>query len=157
MSRKLKSPVKNGILTPSGQQHKVATSIQVEPPLLIAETIESYFYAYRLTGNNTDQDRAWQAFQHVSIVTRAQHGYSAIQDVMTPAGCYRSNIQEIFWLAETLKYLYLIFDHRDRVSLNDWVFNTEAHSWRRGRKVKSEEKKGKYCIFDSMINLLYMR
>ena len=36
-----------------------------------------------------------------------------------------------FWyswfLAETLKYFYLLFDDADPISLNNWVFNTEAH------------------------------
>lgn len=32
-----------------------------------------------------------------------------------------------FFLAETLKYLYLLFDDVTSTSLNEWVFNTEAH------------------------------
>jgi len=111
------------------------------PPLpsprtnICVETIESLFYAYRLTGNKTYSDRAWQAFQHISAVTRSPHGYSSIRDVMTPGGWYQSDSQESFWLAETLKYLYLMFDDPRRVSLDEWVFNTEAHPLKRGRRV----------------------
>ena len=75
------------------------------------------------------------AFQHISALTRAQYGYSSVKDAMTPGGWYQSDDQESFWLAETLKYLYLIFDDPSRVSLDEWVFNTEAHPLRRGRKV----------------------
>ena len=32
-----------------------------------------------------------------------------------------------FWLAETLKYLFQLFSPKDVVSLDQWVFNTEAH------------------------------
>ena len=32
-----------------------------------------------------------------------------------------------FFLAETLKYLYLLFSPSDVISLDEWVFNTEAH------------------------------
>lgn len=32
-----------------------------------------------------------------------------------------------FFLAETLKYLYLLFDDEDPIDLKKWVFNTEAH------------------------------
>ena len=32
-----------------------------------------------------------------------------------------------FFLAETLKYLYLLFSPSDVISLDQWVFNTEAH------------------------------
>jgi len=35
---------------------------------------------------------------------------------------------ESFWLAETLKYLYLLFeDSPDVLPFDQWVFNTEAH------------------------------
>lgn len=38
-----------------------------------------------------------------------------------------SDKQESFWLAETLKYLYLIFSPDNLLPLHEWVFNTEAH------------------------------
>ena len=101
----------------------------------LVETIESLFYAYRLTGNKIYQDRAWTAFEHISEATRAPYGHSAIRNVMSPGGGSKRNEQESFWLAETLKYLYLIFDDVERISLDDWVFNTEAHPFKRGRKV----------------------
>ena len=34
---------------------------------------------------------------------------------------------ESFWLAETLKYLYLLFSDDAVISLDKWVLNTEAH------------------------------
>ena len=37
-----------------------------------------------------------------------------------------------FWLAETLKYLYLLFSPSSIIPLSDWVFNTEAHPFRLG-------------------------
>ena len=30
-------------------------------------------------------------------------------------------------MAETLKYLYLMFLEEDPISLHEWVFNSEAH------------------------------
>jgi hypothetical protein len=36
-----------------------------------------------------------------------------------------------FWLSETLKYFYLIFASPHYISLDEWVFNTEAHPFRR--------------------------
>ena len=32
-----------------------------------------------------------------------------------------------WFLAETLKYLYVLFDDSDSFKLDEWVFNTEAH------------------------------
>lgn len=37
------------------------------------------------------------------------------------------DIMESFFLAETLKYLYLIFSPDDVLPLDKYVFNTEAH------------------------------
>ena len=34
---------------------------------------------------------------------------------------------ESFFLAETLKYLFLLFSEVDQLPLDKWVFNTEAH------------------------------
>jgi mannosyl-oligosaccharide alpha-1,2-mannosidase len=33
-------------------------------------------------------------------------------------------------MAETLKYFYLIFSTPDTISLDDYVFNTEAHPFK---------------------------
>ena len=37
------------------------------------------------------------------------------------------NTQQSFFLAETLKYLYLLFSDDSVIPLDQWVFNTEAH------------------------------
>lgn len=48
-------------------------------------------------------------------------------------GCYqvntgvKDNMMQSFFLAETLKYLYLLFSPTSVISLDEWVFNTEAH------------------------------
>jgi hypothetical protein len=39
----------------------------------------------------------------------------------------RDNTMQSFFLAETLKYFYLIFCDSDVIHLDEWVFNTEAH------------------------------
>jgi len=35
-----------------------------------------------------------------------------------------------YWMAETLKYFYLIFSGPEVISLDDYVFNTEGHPLR---------------------------
>jgi hypothetical protein len=37
------------------------------------------------------------------------------------------NRMDTFFLAETLKYLYLLFSPDDFIPLESYVFNTEAH------------------------------
>jgi mannosyl-oligosaccharide alpha-1,2-mannosidase len=43
----------------------------------------------------------------------------------------KADRMESFWMAETLKYFYLIFSRPDVVSLDEYVLNTEAHPFRR--------------------------
>ena len=42
----------------------------------------------------------------------------------------QNNKMESFWLAETLKYLYLLFSPDSTIPLDEYVFNTEAHPLR---------------------------
>lgn len=46
---------------------------------------------------------------------------------LTKVPVEHDDIQQSFFLAETLKYLYLIFSDDDALDLSKWVFNTEAH------------------------------
>jgi mannosyl-oligosaccharide alpha-1,2-mannosidase len=43
----------------------------------------------------------------------------------------KADRMESFWMAETLKYFYLIFSNPNLVSLDEYVLNTEAHPLRR--------------------------
>jgi mannosyl-oligosaccharide alpha-1,2-mannosidase len=93
------------------------------------EAIESIFYMYRITGESKYQDIAWEMFQAISTHTRTEFANAALGDVMkTPVDKYDS--MESFWLAETLKYFYLIFSEPDEISLDNFVLNTEAHPFR---------------------------
>lgn len=97
--------------------------------VLRPEAIESIFYMYRITGETKYQDIAWEMFQAIDASTRTEFGNAALGDVMkTPPEKYDS--MESFWLAETLKYFYLIFSDPNTISLDDFVFNTEAHPFR---------------------------
>lgn len=97
--------------------------------VLRPEAIESIFYMYRITGETKYQDIAWDMFQAINKHTRTNIANAAIGDVMkTPVEQYDS--MESFWLAETLKYFYLIFSEPDEIRLDDFVFNTEAHPFR---------------------------
>lgn len=49
----------------------------------------------------------------------------------------QGNGMESFWLAETLKYLWLLFGSDDLLSLDEWVLNTEAHPFRISLKASS--------------------
>lgn len=100
--------------------------------ILRPETVESLYYAYRVTGDRKWQDMAWEAFQHMRQQCRAGVGFSGLKDVTKADGGGHNNFQQSFWTAETLKYLYLIFAGDSPVQVqadrpNQFVYNTEAH------------------------------
>jgi mannosyl-oligosaccharide alpha-1,2-mannosidase len=96
------------------------------------EAIESVFYLYRITGSQHWRDVGWTMYQSITLHTAAEFGNSAIDDVTKSAPQMKDSM-ESFWLAETLKYFYLLFEEESAVSLDDWVLNTEAHPFRRGK------------------------
>ncbi|EME83807.1 glycoside hydrolase family 47 protein [Pseudocercospora fijiensis CIRAD86] len=94
--------------------------------LLRPEAIESVFVLYRITGDDTLQDKAWEMFQAITKHTKTEIAFAALKDVTKQKSELVDNM-ESFWTAETLKYFYLIFSEPDMISLDDYVFNTEAH------------------------------
>ena len=56
----------------------------------------------------------------------ARAGWTALPDVNNP-GRKRDDKMESFVLAETLKYIYLLFDPDYPIPLEKYVMNTEAH------------------------------
>ncbi|XP_052214682.1 endoplasmic reticulum mannosyl-oligosaccharide 1,2-alpha-mannosidase-like [Dreissena polymorpha] len=97
--------------------------------LLRPETVESIFYLYRLTQDEKYREWGWKIFQAFKKYTRVPgFGYSSINNVKNAGSpSYRDKL-ESFFMAETLKYLYLIFsDDPDLIPLDKFVINTEAH------------------------------
>ncbi|ESK85838.1 glycoside hydrolase family 47 protein [Moniliophthora roreri MCA 2997] len=92
------------------------------------EVLESNFYAWRLTGDTKYLDRAASAVESFNTYLAAQEsgGYAGLKDVNNPSKG-QLDASESFWFAEVLKYLYLTFDDPAHISLDDYVFNTEAH------------------------------
>ena len=96
--------------------------------LLRPEFIESLFYMWYFTGNKTFQDWGWQIFQAFENYTKVEKGYTSIGNVRNVYNTRQQDITESFWFAETLKYLYLLFDDtRQLIDLDRWVFNSEGH------------------------------
>ncbi|KAI0261584.1 glycoside hydrolase family 47 protein [Gloeopeniophorella convolvens] len=90
------------------------------------EVLESNFYAWRTTGNPTYLDRARSAVESFKTYLNTSTGFAGIQDVNSKNPT-KIDDTESFWFAEVLKYLYLTFDDPKHISLDDYVFNTEAH------------------------------
>lgn len=100
--------------------------------ILRPEVLESFYYAYRATGDQKYRDWSWNGYLAINSTCRAGSGYAELIDVNAPAGGGFNNLQDSFFFAEVLKYAYLI-QAPDEVyqvnhdGVNQWVFNTEAH------------------------------
>jgi len=94
--------------------------------LLRPETVESLYVLYRLTGDQKYREEGWKIFQAFERSTRVENGYSGITNVDSPSP-HHDNKQQSFFMAETLKYLYLLFSPSTLIPLDRYVFNTEAH------------------------------
>ncbi|KAG8998702.1 hypothetical protein FRB95_012176 [Tulasnella sp. JGI-2019a] len=111
------------------------------------ETIESLYVLFKTTGDPIWRDRAWEIFEAIRKHSKVERnsagtggGYANVMLVNT-AKPAQTNSMPSWYLAETLKYMYLIASPKDLVPLDRWVFNTEAHplpipQWRAWEKEK---------------------
>lgn len=93
--------------------------------ILRPEILETYFYMWRFTKDPKYREWAWDFAQSLENFCKTEAGYQGLRNVYQPV--IKDDVQQSFFLAEVLKYLYLIFSDDSVINLNDWVFNTEAH------------------------------
>ncbi|GAM26623.1 hypothetical protein SAMD00019534_097980 [Acytostelium subglobosum LB1] len=106
--------------TKDGRQLPTAPNFIQRP-----ETVESIFILYRFTGDPMYQDWGWQIFKAIEQHCRVETGYVGLKDTNNPSK--KDDLQQSFFMAETLKYLYLLFEDSEMIPLDKYVFNTEAH------------------------------
>ncbi|XP_030059885.1 mannosyl-oligosaccharide 1,2-alpha-mannosidase IB isoform X2 [Microcaecilia unicolor] len=94
--------------------------------ILRPEVIETYWYMWRFTHDPKYRQWGWEAAQAIDKYCRVSGGFSGVKDVYSSSPAY-DDVQQSFFLAETLKYLYLLFSSDDLLPFDNWVFNTEAH------------------------------
>ncbi|XP_066442260.1 ER degradation-enhancing alpha-mannosidase-like protein 2 [Eleutherodactylus coqui] len=107
------------------------------------ELIESAMYLYKATKDPTLLELGRDAIESIEKISKVDCGFATIKDVRDHK---LDNRMESFFLAETIKYLYLLFDpdnfiHNDGsefdlvvtpygecvLDAGGYVFNTEAH------------------------------
>ncbi|CAK9795541.1 Mannosyl-oligosaccharide alpha-1,2-mannosidase IA [Anthophora quadrimaculata] len=94
--------------------------------ILRPETFESYFVMWRLTKDPKYREWGWEAVQALEKYCRVPGGFTGLHNVymVDPP---QDDVQQSYFFAETLKYLYLLFSDDDLINLDEWVFNSEAH------------------------------
>jgi hypothetical protein len=92
------------------------------------EVIESNYYLWHYTGDSTYFKRVQKYYSDIKKYCRTEVAYSHVENVNTMK---QKDEMETFFIAETLKYCYLTFNSEASVNLDDYVFNTEAHPFRK--------------------------
>ncbi|TGO90344.1 hypothetical protein BPOR_0068g00110 [Botrytis porri] len=96
------------------------------------ETIETLFYMWRITGEEMYREWGWEMFRSFMNHTAVGEGggFTSLSNANVLPAQTKDNM-ESFWLAETLKYFYLLFSPNDLLPLDQIVINTEAHAFPR--------------------------
>lgn len=101
------------------------------------------FVLWRMTGDAKYREWGWDIFKGFEQSCKTSSGclgvpvsccdsavgdrYSGLTDV-TQRPAPTDDMQQSFFIAETLKYAYLLFSAGDVLPLDKYVFNTEAHA-----------------------------
>ncbi|RLN60196.1 hypothetical protein BBJ29_001429 [Phytophthora kernoviae] len=97
--------------------------------LLRPETVESLMVMYRVTKDEKYREYGREIINAFEKNCRLERGgYASIGNVAKgPVHVGFRNEMESFFIAETLKYLFLLFSDDSMLPLDEIVFNTEAH------------------------------
>jgi len=109
--------------------------------LLRPEAAEAIFYMFYYTGDPKYRRMAGEIYEAIERHAKVTHGYSAVKDVRSARPQLRDEM-ETFFLAETMKYLYLTFvrNPQDVLDLGEFVLTTEAHPMRIHRPSRAQTK-----------------
>jgi mannosidase alpha-like ER degradation enhancer 2 len=92
--------------------------------MLRPEISESSFYLHQKTGKEKYLEMGETIFNSLKKYCRTEAGYTHLKNVITKE---KGDAMDSYFLAETLKYLYLLFSPEKIIDLDKYVFNTEAH------------------------------
>lgn len=92
------------------------------------ETVESLFLMHRATGEARYRHEGWAIWRAIQLAARVPGGYAALEDV-TRLDTPHMDVMESYFIAETLKYLWLLFSDSSALNLQTMVLNTEGHAF----------------------------
>jgi Glycosyl hydrolase family 47 len=102
------------------------------------EIIESAYYLFSLTGDSAYFKMNEGFWSDVKKYCRTEIAFTSIANVETME---QKDYMPTFFFAETLKYFYLTFSqHQKGFVFDEFVFNTEAHQFKRSTFDKEEAK-----------------
>jgi hypothetical protein len=90
--------------------------------------MESAYYLFHYTRDPRYLEMGRTFLEDLIEHCRTEAGYTTLNSVVTKE---KGDRMHSFFLAETLKYLYLLFAPEDVLPFDSVVFNTEAHPLRK--------------------------
>lgn len=103
------------------------------------EIIESAYYLFHITGDSSYFEMNRKYWNNIKEFCRTDIAFTSIKNVITKE---QRDYMPTFFFAETLKYLYLTFSRGNiGFSLDDYVFNTEAHQFKKSNFDKETARK----------------
>jgi len=126
------------------EQSDFTSSVEAAYYYLRPEAVESFFILNKLTGDPVYREWGWEIFQAIEEHCRSDVAYASLSDVNDPS-LGKTDKMESFFLAETLKYLYLLQDPDSEIDLNKHVFNTEGHPLKTFSTMEKESN-GETCF-----------
>lgn len=89
------------------------------------ELMESTYFSYLANGDPRFLSMGKQMIENLNSFARVEHGFAGIKNVKEKT---HDDKMHSFFLAETCKYLYLLFDDDNFVhNTGNWLFTTEGH------------------------------
>lgn len=73
-----------------------------------------------------NREWGWLFYQALEKYCKTESGYASFSDVQDPQA-KKDDVAESFFVAETLKYLYLLFSSKPIVDHKRMFLTTEAH------------------------------
>ncbi len=113
-------------IEPEVLDYRAMKAIRAGYPLR-PEIVESAYYLFHDTKDPKYLEMGRALFRSIVEHCRTDNGYTTLKSVVTKE---KGDLMPSYFLAETLKYLYLLFSP-EALELDRVVFNTEAHALRR--------------------------
>jgi hypothetical protein len=111
------------------EQYNYATGTAEKPRYFLnPEIMESAYYLYRATGDSLYLRMGKAFLDSLIVYCRTDEGYAELTSVVTKE---KSDRMEPYFMAETMKYLYLLFAPPEVLPFESVVFTTEAHPLKR--------------------------
>jgi hypothetical protein len=103
------------------------------------EIIESAYYLFYFTGDSCWYRMGEKYYSDIKKYCRTPVAYAHIENIRTKE---QSDQMSTFFIAETMKYFYLLFSPGHEVNPGTWVFSTEAHPFKKAGFDPDKIRKG---------------